>query len=105
KNQMPFMAKGGDCPSALSRALGCGVHRSGAKTLEGRSGRIRRRVCAGRAWTRATGISHGVDRQIVLVEKGAKRIRNVLPRRAKQISDVNPSRRTTSPPNKRIPHG
>jgi hypothetical protein len=29
----PFMARGRDCPSARSRAQGCGVHLSGAKTL------------------------------------------------------------------------
>ena len=39
----------GDCPAAPSRAPGCGVHWSEAETLDGRSGRIRRRVWAGRA--------------------------------------------------------
>ncbi|MCU1242709.1 MAG: hypothetical protein JWO71_3435 [Candidatus Acidoferrum typicum] len=46
---MPFMRGEGACPSALSRAPGFGVHRSAAQTLDRRSGRIRRRVCAGRA--------------------------------------------------------
>jgi len=48
KKQMPFVAEGGDCPSAPSRAPVCGVHWSEAKTLDGRSGRIRRRVDPGR---------------------------------------------------------
>jgi hypothetical protein len=30
---MPFVAGESACPSALSRAPGCGVHRSEAKTL------------------------------------------------------------------------
>src|SRR5260221_13640118 len=47
--QMPFMRGAGACPSALSRAPEFGVHRSAAKTLDRRSGRIRRRVRAGRA--------------------------------------------------------
>ncbi len=46
---MPFMRGEGACPSALSRAPGFGVHRSAAQTLDRRSGRSRRRVCAGRA--------------------------------------------------------
>src|SRR5260221_88179 len=41
--QMPFTRGAGACPSALSRAPGFGVHRSAAKTLDRRSGRIRRR--------------------------------------------------------------
>ncbi len=40
---MPFVAGEGACPYAPSRAPGCGVHWSGAETLDGRSGRIRRR--------------------------------------------------------------
>ena len=47
KKQMPFMAGESDCPPALSRAPGCGVHRSEAQTLY--SGRNRRRVWPGRA--------------------------------------------------------
>jgi len=43
------MAGEGVCPSSLSRAPECGVHRSVAKTLDRRSGRIRRRVWPGRA--------------------------------------------------------
>ena len=49
KKQMPFVAGRGAWPSALSRAPGFGVHWSEAKTLDGRSGRIRRRFSAGRA--------------------------------------------------------
>jgi len=49
KKQMPFVAGEGDCPSALSRALVRGVHRSAAETLDRRSGGIRRRVWPGRA--------------------------------------------------------
>jgi hypothetical protein len=49
KKQMPFMAREGDWPPAPSRAPGCGVHRSEAKTLYRRSGRIRRSVWSGRA--------------------------------------------------------
>jgi len=33
EKRMPFMAGEGDCPSALSRAPSCGVHRSAAKNL------------------------------------------------------------------------
>jgi hypothetical protein len=51
---MSFMAGEGDCPSALSRAPECGVHRSEAKTLDRRSGRIRRSLAAGRATGKKT---------------------------------------------------
>jgi hypothetical protein len=44
EKQMPFMAREGDCPPAPSRAPVWGVHWSEAKTLDGRNGRIRRRV-------------------------------------------------------------
>jgi len=38
RKAMPFMARKGDWPTALSRAPACGVHRSAAKTLYRRSG-------------------------------------------------------------------
>ena len=50
---MPFMAGEVACPSALSRAPVFGVHRSAAKTLDRRSGRIRRTVWPGRAVKRS----------------------------------------------------
>jgi hypothetical protein len=46
---MPFVAEEGDCPSAPSRAPGCGVHWNEVETLDGRSGRIRRRITSGKA--------------------------------------------------------
>jgi hypothetical protein len=49
EKQIPFMARGGCCPSALSTVPGFGVHRSAAQSLDRRSGRIRRRVWPGRA--------------------------------------------------------
>src|SRR5271154_365848 len=42
------MAGEGACPSAVLRAQGFRVHRSAGKTLDSRSGRIRRRVWPGR---------------------------------------------------------
>jgi hypothetical protein len=38
KKQISFVAGEGDCPLALSRAPGFGVHRSEAKSLDRRSG-------------------------------------------------------------------
>jgi len=46
KKQMPFMEGESDCPPALSRAPGCGVHRSEAKTLH--SGRNQAQGLAGK---------------------------------------------------------
>src|ERR1700720_5035285 len=51
EKQNSFTAGEGDCPSAPSRAPGCGVHWSEAEALDGRSGRIRRRIWPGRMRT------------------------------------------------------
>src|SRR5216684_7122933 len=60
KKQMPFMARGGDCPAAPSRAPGYGVHWSEAETLDGRSGRIGRRVQPGRAVKENLGLKNAI---------------------------------------------
>jgi hypothetical protein len=49
---LPFVAGESAWPSAPSRAPGFGVHWSEAETLDGGSGRTRRRIWPGRKWWR-----------------------------------------------------